>query len=430
MRRPPSHISSWRDNSGPVIAAVDIGASKSACFIAQVNADDPSAPSAEVIGVGCHGGRLKTGANPSADEMETSLRRCVDAAERMAGVRVDRVVVGIPGRFVRARRIGVDLEIADGLVTQDDIDDCQREGASLAAAPGCAPLYAAPIGFRIDGEALLEDPVGYSGGVLSAEMLGLSVREGLIESYSGVVERCGLTATDFVPAPAAAAEACLLEDEKELGVVLIDIGALSTSYAVFDKGALIDCGGVAIGGAHVTRDVAQIFSAPLPDAERIKTLHGAALLGGGDEHRFIDFPQLGDKAETSRASRADLCEVIIPRMEEIMEIVCARLPRDEAGRLTLRRAVITGGGSLLVGAREIAEKALSMKARLGRPLGVVGAPEAGTAPGFSVCAGLLQHAVNNGSNAKFSLGAAGQSPHSLMRSTLLGGVESWIRAKF
>ena len=423
-----------------IVAGVDLGASKAACFIAEMQPGPDGVFDIEIIGVGCHGVRLRATGGPDVDEMETCLRRAVDAAERMAGLRVDKVRVAAPGRMMRARRIGVDLEIADGVVTQEDVDDSLREGAGLAAASNCVSLGASPILHRVDGDPVVGDPAGYAGALLSTEMLGLSARESAIDNLSSLVERCGLEAVQFIPAPAAAAESCLIEDERELGVVLIDIGATTTGFAVYDDGALVDCGGAALGGAHITRDIAQIFGAPLADAERIKTLHGAALIGPGDEHRFIDFPQLGAAGDVHRASRADLCEVIIPRMEEIFELVAKRLPHDGRGRMALRRAVITGGGSLLPGAREIAEKALGMKTRVGRPLSLVGAPEAGGAPGFSVCAGLIGVAADPGAAATFSLGAfspggfslgaRGQSRHSLTRPALFGGARAWLRAKF
>ena len=417
-----------RDNR--VIAGVDLGASKVACFIAELTPESDDSFGAEIIGVGCCGLPLRAGAGRSIDQLEASLRRAVDAAERMAGVEIRTAHVAVPGRLTRARRIGVDLEIADGVVTEDDVEDALSEGAGLAAAPDCAALSARAIAYRIDSDAIYDDPVGRAGALLSAELLGLSARESVIDNLSSIVERCGLAAAEFVPAPAAAAESCLIEDEKELGVVLIDIGAASTGYAVYDDGALVDCGGVAVGGGHITRDIAQIFGAPLADAERIKTLHGAALIGPGDEHRFVDFPQLGDGADPSRASRADLCEVIIPRMEEIFELVAKRLPNDARGRTNLRRAVITGGGSLLVGAREIAERALAMKARIGRPLSIIGAPEAGAAPGFSVCAGLILNAALKSARAKFFLGETRQSRHALSKPAILGGAGRWLRAKF
>lgn len=413
-----------------IIAGIDIGSAKTACFIAELIVDPDGAVDAEIIGVGCHGARTRLNGGLSVDEVEASLRRAVDAAERMAGVRIDSVHIAVPGRLIRARRIGVDLEIADGVVTEEDVDDSLAEGASLGSAPECVALSASPIAYRIDSELVVDDPVGHSGSVLSTELLGLSARESAIDNLISIAERCGLQVAAVTPAPVAAAETVLLEDEKELGVILIDIGAMTTDFAVYDDGALINCGGVALGGGNITKDIAQIFGAPLGDAERMKILHGAALIGAGDEHRFIDFPQLGDGAETTRVSRADLCEVIIPRMEEIFELVNARLSDETRRRSNLRRAVITGGGGQLLGAREVAERALGMRARIGRPSPALGAPEAGAAPGFSVCAGLLQKVVNEVSENKFSLGARNQSPHLLMKSSLLGGASAWFRAKF
>ena len=427
----PSNVRPFRrKRDDRIVAAVDLGASKIACFIAALTPEGEGDHSVEVIGVGCCGLPPRAAPGRSVDNVEASLRRAVDAAERMAGVEINTAHVAAPGRLVRARRIGVDLEIADGVVTQEDIDDAVREGAELAAAPECVALSATPIAFRLDSEAMYADPVGRPGALLSTELLGLSVRQSVIDNLSAIVERCGLGVAEVVPAPIAAAESCLIEDEKELGVVLIEIGAGSTGYAVYEDGALVDCGGVGVGGGHITKDIAQIFGAPLADAERIKTLHGAALIGPGDEHRFVDFPRLGEGADPSRASRADLCEVIIPRMEEIFELVAAKLPGVGTAQTNLRRAVITGGGSLLLGAREIAEKTLKMKTRIGRPLSIIGAPEAGAAPGFSVCAGLITKASAKPPASKFFLGGARQSRHAMGKPALFGGARNWLRAKF
>lgn len=412
------------------LAVIDVGASKTACFIARLTCEPGFAPHAEIIGVGYHGApaRSKTAASP--DGLEASLRKAVDSAERMAGARVDQVLVPVPGRHLRTRRIGVDIAVAGGVVTEEDVEDCLAEGMALAAAPDCAGLHALATGYRLDGEDLYDDPVGLNGATLSMEMLGVAARQSVLDNLSTLVERCGLGVEDFIASPYAAAEGVLIDDEKDLGVVLVDIGAASTGYAVYDSGVMIDCGGVPVGGGHITKDIAQIFGAPFAQAERIKTLYGAALIGPGDEHRFVDFPQLGVAGETARASRADLCEVIIPRMEEIFELVAERLPDDGLRRSGLRRAVVTGGGSLLVGAREIAEKALSMKSRIGRPAAIAGAPESTGAQGFAVCAGMIQARVNAAAGSDSSLGAGRQSLHSLREGSLFGGVEAWLRAKF
>lgn len=362
--------------------------------------------------------------------IETGVRNAVEAAERMAGEHVGRVLVAVPGKHVRGRRIGVDIELAGGVVAQEDVDDCLSEGAKIATPPDCAPLVALPIGYRVDGEDGVSDPIGLSGGILSTQMFAAGARQSYLDNLADLIERCDLKVEDFAAAPHAAAEAVLLDDEKELGVVLIDIGASATGFAVYDNGALVECGGVPVGAGHITRDIAQIFGAPLAHAERVKTLYGSALMGPGDEHRFIDFPQLGVAGETARASRADICEVILPRLEEIFELVSQQLPDDGMRRSGLRRAVLTGGGSLLVGAREVAERSLGMKSRLGRPAAIPGSPEAASAPGFAVCAGLIQHYANSGRDGESALGLLRQSAHAQKKSSVLGGVESWLRAKF
>ncbi|GJL95162.1 MAG: cell division protein FtsA [Hyphococcus sp.] len=419
-----------------IIAAIDIGASKISCFIARLTHEQGLsdrqglAQQIEIIGVGHHGSPLKPKYTTSAEELEMGLRKAVDAAERMAEVRIHKVTIGVAGKFLRTRRIGVDLEITDGVVTQEDIEDSINEGARLSASPEYTALHALATAFKLDDEGVFDDPAGLNGSMLSTQMLGVSARLSVLDNLGMIVERCGLIPADYIAAPYAAAEATLIDDEKDLGVVLIDIGAASTAFSVYDNGVMIDCGGVGVGGGHITKDIAQIFGTPLAQAERIKTLYGAALIGPGDEHRFVDVPQMGDDAERIRTSRADLCDVIIPRVEEIFELVSARLPGDANRSIGLRRAVLTGGGSLLVGARESAEKILSMKCRLGRPLSVAGGPEAASAPGFAVCAGLLQCRIKARSEDNFALGLAGQSPHAFPQSAFFGGMEAWLRAKF
>jgi cell division protein FtsA len=412
------------------VAAIDIGAAKVACMIARLVSEPGFPLYAEIIGVGHHGAPVRSKQAASLEHIETGIRGAVEAAERMAGERIRRVSVGVAGKYIRTRRIGVDVDIPGGLVTEEDIEDSLAEGASIVAADDCAALHAIATAYKADGEEFVADPVGLNASLLSTQMLGVAARQSVLDNLSSLIERCGLIAEEFVAAPYAAAEATLIEDEKDLGVVMIDIGAASTGYAVYDNGVMINCGGVGVGGHHITKDIAQIFGAPLAQAERIKTLHGAALFGPGDEHRFIDYPEIGVAKEFARVSRADLCEVIIPRVEEIFELVAEKLSDDEMRCSGLRRAVITGGGSLLVGAREIAERTLSMKSRLGRPIAIAGAPEAAGAPGFAVCAGVIQNFVNSGGEWKSGLGVLNQSPHSLSQSSLFGGVHAWLRAKF
>lgn len=408
-----------------VIAAVDIGGSKVACVIAQLTPVVDGGLEADVIGVGQHGGVNRE----NRLNIDASLRAAVEAAERMAGERIRRVHVAAPGRALGCRRLAVDLDLAGGVVTGDDVEECLAQGAGAAAPEGSRPLHAFKIRYAVDSEPV-DDPVGLTGARLSAEILGVSIRESHAENIEALLGRSGLELDEIIAGPAAAGESVLIEDERELGVILIDIGARSTDYALYERGALIACGGVPLGGGNVTRDIAQIFGAPIARAERIKTFYGSTLSSAGDEHRLIDVEQLGDETEVQRHSRAELTQVIAPRVEEILDLTLKALPQTGPSRRAIRRAVLTGGGSLLVGARETAERVIGVKTRLGRPAALSGAPDAATAPQFAVAVGVLQVAARERAAARRAARRPRLAAGRALGKGVIGNVGAWIRANF
>ncbi len=409
-----------------LIAALDVGASKVACVIARLTEAFEGDFEVDVVGVGQHGANLRD----KAPDLDAAIRAAVEAAERMAGERIRQVHVAAAGRSLTTRRVGVDLDIEGGVITREDVADCLAQGASAAAPEGATALHAFKIRYAIDGEPAPDDPAGLSAAALNAEILGVGVKDSYLANIEAMLARAGLDLDEVVAAPFASSEAVLIDDEKELGVLLLDLGARSTNYALFERGALIACGGVAIGGEHVTRDIAQIFGAPIAHAERMKTLHGSVLTGPGDEHRLLEFPQLGDGSEVARHSKAELAQVIAPRFEEIVEMALAGLPGGATARRAVRRAVLTGGGSLLLGARETAERMIGVKTRLGRPAPLSGAPEAATAPQFAVAFGVLRHVARQRSVTER------QSAQPRLKATigagrgLIGGVGQWLKANF
>ena len=189
-------------------AALDIGGSKVSCFIARINEEEGHGPLAEIVGVGCYG-TPAAARGARAEAIELSVRGAVEAAERMAGEQVGRLIVAVPGKHLRARRIGVDLEIAGGVVAQEDIDDSLAEGMKIATPPDCAPLHAIASGFKVDGEEGLGDPIGLSGGVLSTQMFAVGARQSYLDNLADLIERCDLKVEEFAAAPYAAAEAAL-----------------------------------------------------------------------------------------------------------------------------------------------------------------------------------------------------------------------------
>ncbi|MEO0400547.1 MAG: cell division protein FtsA [Pseudomonadota bacterium] len=434
-----------RTKDSRLIAAVDIGGAKASCVIAALAPVGDGSFEPDVLGVGQYGAarRPANDAHSTAPvsglaDLEVNLRGAVEAAERMAGEQIKSAYVAVPGRQLRCRRIGVDLALAGGVVTREDVSDCLAEAARNQAA-GFTPLHARAIRQFLDGEVLSGSAEGLVGDLLTAEILSLGVRETTATNIEGLLHRCGLEADGFVAAPFAAGEATLIDDEKELGAVLIDMGARHTDYAVYDRGALVAVGGIALGGENITRDIAHVFGATIAAAERAKTFHGSALSDPGDEHRLVDFPQLGGAGETERQSRAALSAVIASRLEEIFEKLVEAMTRQQGeGALGVRRVVLTGGGSLLLGAAETAERVIGAKARLGRPVSLLGAPEAARAPQFASVIGVAQYAASGAAapaSNQNGLGPAINIPGAERFMQTGGGralaaMGSWLRANF
>lgn len=427
-----------RRQSQGLIAAVDIGASKTACVIA-VQMPGARMRDIEIIGVGQCGAPPQQSRKHVLSTSEGAIRTAVEAAERMAGERIEKVRVGVHGRHLLSRRIGVDLDLAGGAVTREDMMDCLNQGRVIAAKEGAEAIHALPISYGVDGEAVGADPSGLIGTVLSLEMVGLGVRGGFEANLSNLLARCDLEVERFYASPMAAAQAVLIEDEKELGALIIDIGARSCDYAVFEDGALVACGAAPIGGEHITRDIAQIFGCSIAYAERIKALHGSSLIGGGDDHQIINIPQMPNQSDFIQVARSELSAVIAPRMEEMLTLTLEHavqtLSKRGRGAAGLRRAVLTGGGSLLAGARETAESILGVAVRLGRPMPISGAPDAASAPQFAALIGGLWDfnddiCQTNGqgvSNHEFNGDGSGLSGHG---GGLFSGLAHWLKVNF
>ena len=420
----------YRRDHADIIAALDIGGSKISCCIARALDPELMLGPYEIIGLGQHGIAAPQQEATNYQELERGVRSAIEAAERLAGLRLRHLHIGVQGRFLRSRRLGVDLEISRGIITRDDVADALHEGARFAQADGFTNIDLRPVSFLVDQVDGFDDPVGMQAAELSIEMVGVSARTSYLENLSALLAHIGVEHRDFYAAPMAAAEVTLVDDEKDLGVVLVDLGARSTSYAVYDRGEMVDCGGIGIGANNITRDIAQIFSTSPEHAERLKVLSGSALTTAADEHDFISFPLLGERGEVARARKADLNEVIAPRLQEIFELIAQRLNVDDLNHAALRRTVLSGGGSQLLGAREMAEKTLKMKARIGRPVVVDTAPELASAPQFASCIGMIHNAaqkpIQDSENMLLS-----QSIKSHYGSNgVVQKVQSWIRTNF
>lgn len=379
-----------------VVAALDVGSSKVSCFIAKVepgrmaNGHVPM----RVVGIGHQVSRgIRAGTVVDMDAAEEAIRIAVDAAERMAGITIREVLVTVSGGEPRSQTVGVKSKLQSSEVTDDDLARLIGHAQENFQPEGREVLHAIPTNYSIDDSRGVRDPRGMFCDKVGVEVHMVSTQRGALRNLEICVERCHLSVSGIAVSPYASGLACLVEDEMDLGVAVLDMGGGTTSLAVFFEGAMVYCDSVSIGGNHITNDIARGLSTPLAHAERMKTLYGSALASPSDEREMIDVPQVGetDSDSANHIPRSMLTGIIQPRLEETFELVRDRLEASGYGRLAGRRVVLTGGASQLNGARELAARMLDKQVRVGQPIRIAGLADATGGPAFSACAGLLSY---------------------------------------
>jgi cell division protein FtsA len=381
-----------------VICALDIGTSKVACLIARLKpcgAQDAlrrRSHGIEVLGIGHTRARgIKSGTVVNLAEAEQAVRQAVDAAERMANVHVESVVLSVGAGRVGSELYAATVHIGGPAATDGDIERVLAAGSRHSVRGGRAVLHSLPVSYALDESRDIRDPRGMLGRRLGVDMHVVTTDVAVARNLMLAVERCHLCVEAMVAAPYAAGLCALADDEADLGAAVVDIGAGTTTVAVFSHGRFVHADAFALGGNHVTTDLARGLTAKVVDAERIKTLHGSAICGASDDRDMITVPPVGeDEREPPHVvSRAALVRIISPRVEEILEMVRDRLAASSFAADPGARVVLTGGSSQLAGLPEIAARILARRVRVGRPLGVAGLPEAAKGPAFAVAAGLL-----------------------------------------
>lgn len=377
-----------------IIAVLDIGDTKVACFIAQVDHEG----SMRIIGIGHQVAKgMRGGVITDMGEVESSIVAAVHAAEQMAGETIEDVMVNLSGTGLVSRNISVEMEVAGDGVTERDMADLIQEGSLSVASEKLEIVHCIPISYFLDDNRGIRDPRGLFGKKLGAEMHIVLAPASLLRNLTHCVGRCHLNVTRFVVSSYAAGLATLEADEMELGVTLIDMGGGVTSIAVFMGGKLVYVDAAPIGGMHVTNDIAKGLSTSLNHAERIKTLHGSAVVSTTDAQMMIEVPQLGedDGGEGHYIPRSMLVSIVRPRMEEIFEMIRSKLEAAGIDKAAGRRVVLTGGASQLLGVRDLATQMLGKQVRVARPHDVAGLAEAVSGTAFATAIGMLQFVDRN-----------------------------------
>jgi cell division protein FtsA len=371
-----------------VLSVLDVGASKIVCLIARLTpmvASDSlrgRTHRCKVLGIGHQRSRgVKAGAIVDLDAAETAIRLAIDAAERMAGVEVESIIVNMTGGRLSSQLYNAKVAIAHKAVSQHDIHRV-LEAASQASGPGGRiALHALPMGFSLDAMRGVRDPKGMVAVELGAELHVASCDAAAARNLMLAVERCHLRVEAVVATPYAAGLSSLVDDEAELG---------SASIGVFVGGRLAHVDAVAVGGNHITTDVARGLTVSLADAERLKTLHGGCIPSPSDDRDTMTVTRVGDDMDhPSVLPKSELVRIIRPRVEEILELVRDRLRAAGLAAHAGRRLVLTGGACQLTGLPELARRIISNQVRIGRPLGVEGLPESAKNPAFAAAVGLM-----------------------------------------
>lgn len=378
-------------------AALDVGTSKIACLIARLTPIGAVAPGdwrthrIRVVGIG-HQRSLgvKNGFVVDMDAADAAIRQTVDAAERMAGMQIDRVIVTASGGRLSSEHFQAKRAIGGREVAEHDIHRVLEASAAHHLHRGRIAVHSLPTGFSLDGVGGIREPKDMIGEELGVDLHVATCDQAAARNLILAVERSHLGVEALAAAPYVAGLSTLEPDEAEMGVVVVDMGAGSTSLAVFAKGEMIHLDAVTLGGNHVTMDIARGLDARLADAERLKTFHGSAIASTSDERETISFDHVGERGEhKAHAPKSHLVRIIRPRVEETLEFLRDRLAKAGHPSGPGRRVVLTGGASQLTGAAESARRILGGQVRVGRPIGVEGLPESARSPAFAAAAGLL-----------------------------------------
>jgi cell division protein FtsA len=413
-----------------IVGVLDIGTSKIACLIAAVDPELPppgtQAGGLRIIGIGHHGSRgVKAGVVTDLDEAEQAVRGTVARAERMAGVRLEEVRVSVSCGRLRSQNFAASTDVERGVVREDEIARVLAGGQAYAEREGRTLIHLNTIGLRLDGAPAGRDPRGMAARGLSADLHAVTADEAPLRNLLLVIERCYLMASSLVPAPFASALAATSEEERRLGVTLIDIGGGTTTVAMFAEGQFIHANAAAQGGDQITFDIARALHTPLAEAERIKALYGTLVSAQSDEHDDFSYPLTGEEeGSMHRMTKAQLAEIIRPRVEGLIRHVRERIQECEVAEFASRCVVLTGGTSQLAGMADFVANELGRPVRVAPPCAVSGLPPVVSSPAFSTVVGLLLPTTAEG-RVPVSVRARDVSAHGY-----LDRVGEWLREGF
>jgi cell division protein FtsA len=385
-----------------LIAALDIGTSKVACMIAYLN----SLGNIEVVGVDYQLSQgIKAGVITDVKLAEKSILATLNTAEKMAEENIERVIVSMSSSKISSKVATGSMIITGNQVTDKDINRVVTTAVNTILTPDQEVIHCFPLEYSIDGVSGIKDPRAMYGSELKSELHVVTLPSTAIVNLANCLARCQLDLDNFIISTYASALSCLTDEEKEQGVILFDMGASNTSFATYYDGKLIFADSVPVGGMHITSDIAYGLSINFTTAERIKTLYGNAIITLSDRTSNIDLNNLfdeGQEVEGRAVNRALLGEIISARVEEIYELTRTKLNKAGIDKYLVKRLVLTGGASQLMGLKEFTENYFEKQVRIGYPDLLEGLSAEYRNPTFSSVIGILKFIASDQAKNKYS----------------------------
>jgi cell division protein FtsA len=420
----------------PLIAALDVGVSKTVCLAARrdpVLDMHPDRP-LRVLGVGHQTApAIASGKPADFDACARAIEVALAEAAAMAGASISRVVASYSGPGISSQIVRGAVRVKGQVITGRDVENALTAAVHAAPTPQRAVLHVEPLAYSIDDGENIADPHGHAGRMLAVEACVVTAPLDAVSALRSCVRAAGADVEEIIAAPKAAALAALTAEERQEGAVLIDLGAGTTGIAAFVDDTLVHCETIAVGGVRLTRDLAAKLQTTFAAAERVK-LHFGAVANACDPREAVAAPRLGSdgRLEASTALRGAIADTMTPRLYETLLMVRERLARAGlSGADGPQRAVLVGGGAAIPGVRDLAIEALGMPVRLGRPFDLCGFDHSDVGPAYATSAGLLRHRMDGPETELVDEGFApslGQA--AAMVKNAVHDMWNWLRVNF
>ena len=388
-------------SKSPIIAALDIGSSKICCLIAKIDKNE----TLSIIGAGFQESKgLVSGVITDMIALENSIRNCVASAEKMASVRIKNIIVGFSSDNINIENLNIEIDLKGAVIGQRDLNRAYNFLSEKHDMGNRSILHVIPFQYSIDGNKGVKNPIGMIGDKLGVEISIISSDSNTLKNLENVVKHCDLEIDEIVYTPYASGISLLSEEEKELGVALIDMGSTLTTVSIFYNGSILYTKSIPLGGNMVTNDVSRIFSLSFANAERIKIINGQLIEELENSLSTIEVDTLGEENESIEITRRDLISVIKPRIFEIVNTINDIIIDSKYNNIIANRFVITGGASQMEGLLDFTSKVFGKKARLAKSIQINALPENMKSPSFSAISSMVKYSItkNNDINMKLT----------------------------